>query len=187
MLNIIQLEVSERKQAEEDLRKYEHIVASTSDLMSFIDKGYVYCAVNRSYLKAHAREHDEIVGHTVPELLGAEIFNNVIKGEIDQCFAGEGVTYQAWFEYAGLGRRFMDVIYNPYVDASEEISGVVVNCRDTTDRMRAEEELRQQRNYLASIIDSMPSVLVGVDREGKVSQWNTAADRLTGIGILRTE
>jgi PAS domain S-box-containing protein len=182
MLNRIQLEMSERKQAEEELRKYEHIVSSTTDLMSFIDKGYVYQAVNRSYLKAHGREPDEIVGHTVAELHGPDVFNNVIKGEIDRCLAGESVTYQAWFDYAVLGRRFMDVMYSPYVDASGEISGVVVTVRDTTDRMRAEEELRQLQNYLENIVDSMPSVLVGVDRDGKVTQWNAAAERLTGIG-----
>ncbi len=181
MLNTIQMEVSERKQAEEELRKYEHIVSSTTDMMSFIDAGYVYQAVNRSYLKAHDRNQDEIVGHTVAELHGSDVFNSVIKGEIDRCFDGEKVTYQAWFDYAGLGRRFMDVIYSAYVDASGEISGVVVTCRDTTDRMRAEEELRQLQTYLANIIDSMPSVLVGVDLEGKVTQWNTAAERLTGI------
>jgi PAS domain S-box-containing protein len=187
MLNTIQMEVSERKQAEEELRKYEHIVSSTTDLMSFIDRGYVYQAVNRAYLKAHGREPDAIVGHTVAELLGSDIFNSVIKGEIDRCFAGERVTYEAWFDYAGVGRRFMDMIYSPYVDASGQISGVVVTCRDTTERMLAEEELRQLRNYLANIIDSMPSVLVGVDRDGKVTQWNTAAEKLTGIGAKEAQ
>jgi PAS domain S-box-containing protein len=182
MLSTIQLEVAERKQAEEELRKYEHIVSSTTDLMSFVDRGYVYQAVNRAYLQAHDRMYHEIVGHTVAELHGAEVFNSVIIDEIDRCLAGESVTYQAWFDYAGLGRRFMDVMYSPYMDASGEITGVVVACRDTTERMRGGEELRRLQNYLANIIDSMPSVLVGVDRDGKVTQWNAAAERLTGIG-----
>lgn len=49
------------------------------------------------------------------------------------------------------------------------------------ERKRSEEELRQLRNYLSNIIDSMPSVIVGVDPDGKVTQWNNAAQRITGI------
>ncbi len=43
------------------------------------------------------------------------------------------------------------------------------------------ERLQQLRNYLSNIIDSMPSVLVGVDRDGRVTQWNKKAALVTGI------
>ena len=43
------------------------------------------------------------------------------------------------------------------------------------------QELRQAKNYLSNIIDSMPSVLVGVDTKGKVTQWNSKAVRTTGL------
>jgi PAS domain S-box-containing protein len=52
---------------------------------------------------------------------------------------------------------------------------------DISERVRAEDENRRLRNYLANIIDSMPSVLVGVDMNGRVTQWNAAAQRRTGI------
>ncbi|MBN2640649.1 MAG: response regulator [Victivallales bacterium] len=51
---------------------------------------------------------------------------------------------------------------------------------DISERKQAEEELRQLRNYLSNIIDSMPSVLIGVDVEGHVTQWNKQAERATG-------
>jgi PAS domain S-box-containing protein len=53
--------------------------------------------------------------------------------------------------------------------------------QDITWRKQAEEETRHLKNYLANIIDSMPSVLVGVDRESLVTQWNISAERYTGI------
>jgi PAS domain S-box-containing protein len=43
------------------------------------------------------------------------------------------------------------------------------------------EELRQLRNYLSNIINSMPSALVGVDTEERVTQWNRAVEESTGI------
>jgi len=50
------------------------------------------------------------------------------------------------------------------------------------------DELQQQntkllhlQNYLSNIIDSMPSVLIGVDAKNSVTQWNSEAERVTGI------
>nr|WP_321400596.1 ATP-binding protein [uncultured Desulfobacter sp.] len=42
--------------------------------------------------------------------------------------------------------------------------------------------LSSLQNYLSNIIDSMPSVLIGVDELGKVTQWNKTAEQTTGIG-----
>jgi len=53
--------------------------------------------------------------------------------------------------------------------------------QDITERKRSEEELRSLRNYLSNIIDSMPSVLVAVNRDGRVTQWNNRAEKTTGL------
>lgn len=42
-------------------------------------------------------------------------------------------------------------------------------------------DLRKANSYISNIIDSMPSMLVGVDTEGTVTQWNIAATNETGI------
>ena len=52
---------------------------------------------------------------------------------------------------------------------------------DITKRKKAETELKNARNYISNIVDSMPSVLVGVDTDGKVTQWNKKAEQNTGI------
>lgn len=58
---------------------------------------------------------------------------------------------------------------------------LLATVRDISERKRAEAEMRRLRKYLENIINSMPSVLVGVDGDGRVSQWNTAAERATGV------
>lgn len=52
---------------------------------------------------------------------------------------------------------------------------------DVTERKSAEKALKRLRNYLQNIIDSMPSVLVGVDLDAHVTQWNRMAEQTTGI------
>jgi PAS domain S-box-containing protein len=42
-------------------------------------------------------------------------------------------------------------------------------------------DLHRLQNYLSNVFDSMPSVLVGVDKDENITQWNTEAMLATGI------
>jgi PAS domain S-box-containing protein len=52
---------------------------------------------------------------------------------------------------------------------------------DISERVRSDRELQRMRTYLKNIIDSMPSVLVGVDKDGRVTEWNQSAEKATGV------
>jgi len=54
-------------------------------------------------------------------------------------------------------------------------------ARDVTERKYAEDEMRRLRNLLGNIVNSMPSVLVGIDAAGNVTQWNQQAEEVTGV------
>ena len=45
----------------------------------------------------------------------------------------------------------------------------------------AHKEVLTLRNYLSNIIDSMPSLVVGVDAEGRITHWNMRAVAATGL------
>lgn len=51
-------------------------------------------------------------------------------------------------------------------------------------RSNAKKELDETKNYLSNIINSMPSVLVGVDSDGTITQWNIEAEK---IGNLKSK
>jgi two-component system, cell cycle sensor histidine kinase and response regulator CckA len=42
-------------------------------------------------------------------------------------------------------------------------------------------ELQATKNYLSNIINSMPSMLLGVDMEMNITQWNAQAEKITGM------
>lgn len=48
-----------------------------------------------------------------------------------------------------------------------------------------EKELRDLRNYLSNIIDSMPSEMIVYDREYRITLWNKQAENITGISHLQ--
>lgn len=49
------------------------------------------------------------------------------------------------------------------------------------ERNKIESELKNATNYISNIIDSMPSILVGVDSQIRITQWNKTAASLTKI------
>ncbi len=162
----------ELKLREETLHRYKHIVSATSDLMSFVDRNYIYQAVNQSYLEYHDNRYEEIIGHSVADLHGIDIFNDVIKKEVDKCLSGQEITYQVWIDYAGRGRRFMDVIYNPYTDELGSISGVVVNARDITSQKMVQEALQESEEKYRLLFDSADILVSVYDREGVIQLMN---------------
>lgn len=46
-----------------------------------------------------------------------------------------------------------------------------------------EELLRETQDYLHSIINSMPSILIGVTKQGAITHWNSAAESITGVSM----
>ena len=139
------LDISDRKQAEEALRRYERMVAATTDSMCLLDCHYTYQLVNQAYINLHEKPLDEMLGHTVGEVLGAEQFETLLKPRLDQCLAGEVVNYQMWLEYPKIGRQFIGITYAPYFEVNNTISGIVVSIRNLTDLKQAEFALQKAK------------------------------------------
>lgn len=53
------------------------------------------------------------------------------------------------------------------------------------ERDQAVMELKQAENLLSNVINSMPSMLISINEEGVISQWNEAAVQKTGIVATR--
>jgi PAS domain S-box-containing protein len=64
-----------------------------------------------------------------------------------------------------------------------EVSGGASIVQDITERRQTEREVRRLRNYLSSIIDAMPSLLVAVDIDCRVTLWNQSAQATTGVAV----
>ena len=52
---------------------------------------------------------------------------------------------------------------------------------DITESKVAEEELQKAKRLISNIINSMPSSLIGVDVDGRVTQWNNTIELSSGI------
>jgi len=58
---------------------------------------------------------------------------------------------------------------------------LIGSTRDVTERIQSESELTRIRTYLQSVIDSMPSIIIGISPEGEVTLWNLAASEASSM------
>ena len=145
--------------------KYEFIVNNVKEFMSLIDHSYHYVAVNDSYCFAHNKKRTEIIGKSLAELWGQDIFDNTIKQYIDNCFSGEEIQYEEWFEFPALGRRFFDVRYYPYYGKDAKVTHVVVITHDITKRKNAEISLRKHQNHLEDMVNERTHELEEINQK----------------------
>jgi len=59
--------------------------------------------------------------------------------------------------------------------------------RDIEERIKAEKELENTRNYLNNVFNSLSSLLISIDAEGKITQWNIFAEIYTGVVALQAK
>ncbi len=68
----------------------------------------------------------------------------------------------------------------PLRDPTGAEQGVLMVMRDVTESRRAQEALRRERDWAATIVDTVGSLVVVLDREGRIVHFNRACEITTG-------
>ncbi|MBC8400255.1 MAG: PAS domain S-box protein [Candidatus Marinimicrobia bacterium] len=175
----ISRDITERKLIEENLRQYEHIVSTSTDMLALLDTKFKYLAVNKSYVEAFNKTPDEFIGQTVSGVFGEEFFTSVIKPNADRCLDGEEVNYQDWFDFPAYGRHYMDITYCPFY-SEDTILGFVVNGRNITKQKQAEANLQIAKEFSEQLIDTASTIILTLDDKANITLFNKFAGELTG-------
>jgi PAS domain S-box-containing protein len=181
------VDITERKRAEEALReselRYRLLFSSINDAVFVHGLGSdgsqgPLIEVNEVACKRLGYTREELLQMS-PQDLDAPEMRDLVPSILKR-LSVEGHAVWEGAHVSKAGRRIPVEISNRMFELGEE-TVVLSTVRDISERRAAEDENRRLRNYLANIIDSMPSVLVGVDMNGRVTQWNAAAQQRTGI------
>jgi PAS domain S-box-containing protein len=182
------LDISQLKQTEEELRK-AHDIINRSPVVAFRWENapgwpVEYVSENVEALFGHSAE-DFISGRTrFADTLHPDDLERVAK-EVRQNSADARITHFNHEPYRIVTKngeiKWVNDSTQIRRDTQGEISHYEGIVYDITDRKQAEKEVSNLRKHLSNIIDSMPSVLVGVDTGGRVTLWNKTAEKTTGV------
>ncbi len=175
-------DITEQKKLEQQLREQQTylrgLIESSVDGLITVDPSDTITDVNDRMC--------QMSGYTRAELIGTPFADYFTEPE--RARAGVQQTFEAGFvtEYAltliSRTRRLLQVSFNASVfkDATGNVRGIFASARDITDRVRLEEQLREQQTYLRGLIESSVDGLVTVDPEGFITDVNEQMCRMTG-------
>ncbi|MDB6075223.1 MAG: DNA-binding response regulator, OmpR family, containings and winged-helix, partial [Verrucomicrobiaceae bacterium] len=158
-------DITERKQAEEALRKSEDqlrlITDATPAFISYIDRDLRFRFVNRQYEVGFGHPRADIVGKRAGEVLGGPAAEK-LRPYMDRALAGERVHFEMEAHYRNMGRRFVEGFYIPDLDEKGRAKGFYVLVVDITERKRVEKALGE-RTRLAVLRADVNMALAGSD------------------------
>ncbi|HEY9865109.1 MAG TPA: PAS domain S-box protein [Candidatus Obscuribacterales bacterium] len=180
-------DISERKRTEESLRRYERIVAATTDQICLIDRNYTYQLANPAYLSLYHQVLEALIGRPVMDFVGQYQFEQIMKPNLEKCLEGEVIHYHCWSNSPPLGHQFLSITYAPYYELNQNISGVVISIRNLTELKIAEEKLRQSEEAL---VEAQRIAHIGNWKFDVATQkmiWSEEMLRIFGLEKSQTE
>ncbi len=167
-------DITRRKRSEEELRKYEQMVAAFSDGMWLTDGNLVIQAVNAAYIASWGRDRASLVNRSVSGVMGEALFREHVKHPLEACLKGESANHCSWVNTPVRGRRFIDFTFSPIFNENNAVVGVVVNERDLTEQKTLEAQLQQSQKMEA----------IGTLAGGIAHDFNNILGSIIGYGEL---
>jgi PAS domain S-box-containing protein len=177
------VDVTDRKRAEEALRESEERLRWVSDNaevgLTRCSGDWIYLSANPAYAKIIGAPLDQIVNRPIAEVTGAKAVET-IRPYVERVLRGEHVTYEAEVPINGSGRRWLSVNYTPDIDAAGTIFGWVACVIDITDRKQAEAALHASEERFRLFMDNSPAHAWMKDENGRYVYLNRRIERHFG-------
>jgi PAS domain S-box-containing protein len=78
------------------------------------------------------------------------------------------------------GARDIEITASLLKDSGGSIIGGIEIVRDITEQRRIENALRDERNFVTTVIDTLDAMVLVLDRSGRIVRFNRACERITG-------
>ncbi len=184
----LEQEVDKRRKIEEQLQqselKYRTLFEAANDAIFLMDQE-VFTECNEKTLHVFGcQDKKQIVGKTPFEFSPAIQPDGRDSREsgaerIKAAYQGTPQFFE-WQHCRADGTPFdVEVSLNRIDIQDRHILHAIV--RDVSERKHIEAENVRLRQHLENVVNSMPSMLIGADLDGCVTQWNLEAQRRTGI------
>lgn len=173
-----------RRQAEESLRESENrfraLIENSSDAVALISAEGVVLYESQAASRITGYSAEERIGQSAFGLIHPDdaeairrLYRQILQlpgGNVDARLRARRKDGEwRWLEIVGANLL-----------AEPAVRGIVVNFRDVTERVEAEQRLRREKEFSESLIASLPGIFYLFDEAGKFLRWNTNFETVSG-------
>ncbi len=148
-------DITERKRAEREIaertRLLEAIFTNHLTCLVLLDRDFNFIRVNEAYARACARDVSEFPGHNHFEFYPSDaqvLFEDVVRTKKPFQVSARPFVYT---DHPEWGTTYWDWTLVPLLDRAGEVEFLVFSLNDVSERVRAEEALRQRLGELEAL------------------------------------
>jgi len=162
-----------RKELEQKLILYQTMVNASLESITLIDRSYTYCIVNDAYIKARHLKKEDILNHSVADVWGEEVFTQIIKDKLDDCFKGKTISHVSAYEFQKNEINYIETIYTPCFASGAEVSHAVIVSHNITELKKSQEKIKLLAYYDSlTNLPSRPLFMDLLHHEIKIAKRN---------------
>jgi len=173
-------DITERKRVEEHVAYQAHLLANVNDAIIATDDRFIVTAWNRAAEEIHGWKAEEAIGRLVQEVIPSHL-TAAQRTEALRTLAEDG-RYRVEVDMVRKDGQNIYVEGTTVALRGEDgrITGYVSVNRDITERKRAEEALRRERDRTQQYFDIAGVMLVAIDTQGQVILANRKTCEVLG-------
>ena len=151
-------------------KKIQHNIKEKELLLESINIQIWYLKDKKTYGKVN-KAHADFLGFDKKEIENKKLENFMSKKEAEICKKGnkkvfnkkEKITTKEWFVNNKGEKRLLSINKNPKLNENDQVEFIVCSAKDITSEHKLEQKLRQNRNYLKSVINTIPDIIMLLD------------------------
>jgi PAS domain S-box-containing protein len=184
-------DISELRQSQSAQREMESrfraITENTSDLLLIVDSDGSPKYVSPSIRRVVGYDPQEMQGRPATDFIhpddmemGLQTLARAVNSPGETIYLPKFRVCRSDGQYRHYDGSFTGMLGVPGVD------GILVHCREVTERIRAEEEVRRSQAQWQSLVESVPNIVVHVDLEGTITFINRTLAPYTREQVIGT-
>ncbi|KPJ62014.1 MAG: hypothetical protein AMJ42_00335 [Deltaproteobacteria bacterium DG_8] len=173
-----------------------NVLANSGDAIFVADANGRITIVNGALLQMLGYQEDEIVGKHLIELspyegnfttttredvsITEEYLNHQIEKANELFEKGKVTNYELYLIHKDGKIVPIEATISVLKDQQGERRGSIAICRDITERKKAEEEIKESRDFLENIFKTSADGIIVTDSQGFITMVNEAVERMIG-------
>ena len=180
-------DITERKQAEEELYQSRQLLQSILDTIPqrvfWKDRNILYLGCNKAFaIDAGLKDPAEIIGkndYELPWRETAECYRADDKQVMEN--AAPRLNFEEPQHRPDGSQWWLRSSKLPLRDQEGKVVGLIGTYEDITQRKHIEAELQRQQNFVQAVLDSVQSGIVACDERGILTLFNQATREMHGL------